>query len=58
MELMTDKEKIHQLEKDLAIARKTVERLQKEMCVLKQEILVIIPEWSEWVEWIDECNEE
>jgi hypothetical protein len=34
---MTDKEKIRQLEKDLAICRKTVEKLQKEISVFKQE---------------------
>ena len=45
---MTDKEKILQLEKDLAICRKTVEKLSKENSALRQEIIVINPEWREW----------
>ncbi len=47
---MTDKEKVKQLEKDLAICRKKVAKLQKEITVLMQEIIVINPEWSEYIE--------
>ena len=35
---MTDKERIRQLEKDLAICRKTVEKLSKENSALKLEV--------------------
>ena len=38
---MTDKEKPRQFEKDLAICRKTVEKLSKEVSTLKQEIFVL-----------------
>ena len=50
LQQVTDKEKIRQLEKDLAICRKTVEKLQKEITVLMQEIMVINPEWREYIE--------
>ena len=49
-EPMSDKEKILQLEKDLAICKKTVEKLQMEITVLMQEIMVINPEWSDYIE--------
>ncbi len=41
---------IRQLEKELAVCRRKVEKLQKEITVLMQEIIVINPEWSEYIE--------
>jgi len=38
---MTDKEHIEQMEKDLAICRKTVERLSKENSALRQEVALL-----------------
>jgi len=38
MELMDDKEIIRQLEKDLAICRKTVKKMAKKISALKQEL--------------------
>jgi len=38
---MTDKERIHQLEKELAICRRTVGKMAKEISALKQEILIL-----------------
>ena len=47
---MNNKERIRQLEKDLFICRKTVEKLSKENSALKQEIMVINPKWMEYLE--------
>ncbi|MCK5136635.1 MAG: hypothetical protein KAR19_12655 [Bacteroidales bacterium] len=41
-------EKLMITEKALSVCRWTVEKLQKKISVLRQEIIVIIPEWREW----------
>jgi hypothetical protein len=46
---MTDKEKILHLEKNLAICRKTMEKLSKENAALKQEVGVGRGEISFWL---------
>jgi hypothetical protein len=46
---MTDKEKVEQMEKDLANCRMTIEGIIKELFVLQQEIMVINPEWKEYL---------
>jgi predicted RNase H-like nuclease (RuvC/YqgF family) len=40
---MTDKERIKQLEKDLALCRKTVEKLTKEKSILESELFTVDP---------------
>ena len=40
---MTDKEKIRELEKQLALCRKTVEKLSKEKQILMDELFTVDP---------------